>query len=104
MFTFKVKNCNCSCHENMVRKAVKKIGGVELVSINLLNGYERIGGYASSLSLPPPPPSAPVLPRQAAYGHPVTELPTAPAPLPYYYYGSSTSSDDHPKDHPCTIV
>ncbi|GJV73507.1 ribonuclease H-like domain-containing protein, partial [Tanacetum coccineum] len=87
-------------HQTLLQGTARRVKG----DVSMVN-------YASPTPLPPPQPpwpmdvkpSAPPFPQQEAYGYPVTTLPTGAQP-PFYYYGSSTSSDDHPKDYPCTII
>ena len=105
--------------EICIRFNPKEKSGFKDVNQMLLHGnairgkgdVSMVGRASPTPLLPPlqPPwqmdvkPSAPPFPQQEAYGYPVATLPSG-VPPPCDYYGSSTSSDDHPKDYPCTIM
>lgn len=121
-------NGNLNSVDICIRFNLKKRSGPDHVNQNVLhgNGNARSGGRGDVSMvgyvmppplLPPPPPppppqtnirpSAPVLPQRETYGYgyPVTTHPAVGATRPYYYYqGLRTSSDDYPKDYPCTIM
>nr|GEU76102.1 hypothetical protein [Tanacetum cinerariifolium] len=116
---------------NIINAENENVGHVEIcIRFNLIekSGFQDVDqtllhdtatarrvNYASPTRLPPPQtpwqmdvrPSAPPFPQQEAYGYPVTTRPhcqEAPNHPSITMAGSSTSSDDHPKDYPCTIM
>ncbi|KAI3734872.1 hypothetical protein L6452_14352 [Arctium lappa] len=106
------RNGNLNAVDVCIRFDLKDISGSNVDRSSVLHGsrgnHVSMVGYASPPLLLLPSgirPSEPMLPeKEAYYGYPITTAVPVGRRPEYYYYGSSTSSDDYPKDYSCIIL